>query len=72
MTTYISPEEMAAMHNVDKRTIYRILTSDQKQPESERRLPGAFKEGDKYRGEWKIPLETAQQWQRSARGRKSS
>lgn len=68
---YVSPEEMAAIHGVDKMTILRALWEDQKRPEDQRRIPGAVKVGSKYRGEWRIPRDTAEAWQRDPRGRKS-
>jgi hypothetical protein len=37
-----------------------------------RRIPGAFKRGSKYRGEWLIPRAIAETWQRDERGRKSA
>jgi hypothetical protein len=68
---YVTVEEMALMHNVAPNTIFRILRADQDKPESKRRIPGAVKEGSKYRGEWKIPRDVAEKWERSAAGRKS-
>ncbi|MEM6281775.1 MAG: hypothetical protein AAF787_06250 [Chloroflexota bacterium] len=70
-TLYITVEEMAAMASVAPNTIYRILRSDQKKSPEDRRIPGAFKRGSKYRGEWLIPRDTAENWQRDQRGRKS-
>jgi len=70
MSDTVSPEDMATMHDVESSTIYRILRADQKRPESERRLPGAIKEGSKFRGVWKIPRDVAEKWERSPRGRK--
>ncbi len=70
-TSYITVEEMAEMASVAPNTIYRILRSDQKKPEDKRRIPGAYKRGSKYRGEWLIPRETAENWKRDERGRKS-
>lgn len=67
---YVSPEEMAVLHGVDVGTIYRILRADQHRPPDQRRLPGAFKEGSKFRGEWRIPRATADNWKRSPKGRK--
>jgi hypothetical protein len=67
---FISPEEMAIMTDVDPNTIYRILRADSKKPETERRIPGAVKEGSKYRGEWRIPRTVAENWKRDPRGSK--
>jgi predicted transcriptional regulator len=71
-TTYITVEEMAEMARVAPNTIYRILRADQHKPEASRRIPGAFKRGSKYRGEWRIPRDTALKWKRDERGRKSA
>ena len=68
---YISVQEMAAMHSVSINTIHRILWADQDKPTGEQRIPGAVKVGSVRRGDWQIPRESAQNWQRDARGRKS-
>lgn len=65
----ISVEDMAGMHDVAPNTIYLILRKDATLPEAERRIPGAYKVGSKYRGEWRIPLSTARNWQPSKAGR---
>ena len=70
-TKYITVEEMAEIASVAPNTIYRILRADQDKPETSRRIPGAFKRGSKYRGEWRIPHDTALKWKRDERGRKS-
>lgn len=69
--SYVTVEEMARMASVAPNTIYRILRADQQKPEDKRRIPGAFKRGSKYRGEWLIPRDTAENWKRDERGRKS-
>ena len=69
---YVTIEEMAAMHGVDPMTVRRILWSDQQRDPADRRIPGAVKIGSTFRGEWRIPRDSAQNWQRSARGRKSA
>jgi predicted transcriptional regulator len=71
-TLYITVEEMAEMASVAPNTIYRILRADQKKLPENRRIQGAFKRGSKYRGEWLIPRETAENWKRDERGRKST
>lgn len=65
----VSPEEMAAMHDMSPNAIYIILRADQKLPPDQRRIQGAEKVGSKYRGEWRIPRESAENFQRSAAGR---
>lgn len=70
-SNYITVEEMAEMACVAPNTIYRILRADQQKPEELRRIPGAFKRGSKYRGEWRIPRDIALTWKRDERGRKS-
>lgn len=67
---YISVQEMATMHNVSINTIHRILWAEVDLPDTNRRIPGAVKVGSERRGEWQIPRESAQNWQRSTRGRK--
>jgi len=62
-------DEMAEMHNVDPHTIRRIIWADQKRPDNKKKLPGVFKVGSKYRGEWRIPRITAEAWEPDARGR---
>ncbi len=69
---YVSVEQMATMASVAPNTIYRILRADQAKPPESRRIPGAYKRGSKYRGEWRIPRSTAERWQRDGRGRKPS
>lgn len=69
-STYVTVEEMAQMASVAPNTIYRILRADQQKPEEKRRIPGAFKRGSKYRGEWLIPRTTAETWKRDERGRR--
>jgi hypothetical protein len=66
----LSVEEMAAMHDMDVTNVYRILRADQKLPPDERRIQGAYKVGTKFRGDWRIPREGAENFQRSTRGRK--
>lgn len=66
---FVTVEDMAAMHNVNPHTIRRILWQDQKYPEHERKLPGAYKVGSTYRGEWRIPRRVAETWKRDPRGR---
>jgi predicted transcriptional regulator len=70
-TSYVTVDEMARMASVAPNTIYRILRADQQKPHHLRRIPGAFKRGSKYRGEWLIPRKTAETWKRDHRGRKS-
>jgi predicted transcriptional regulator len=70
-STYVTVEEMAEMASVAPNTIYRILRADQDKLPELRRIPGAFKRGSKYRGEWLIPRDTAESWRRDGRGRKS-
>lgn len=70
-TSYITVEEMAEIAAVAPNTIYRILRADQHKDPDKRRIPGAYKRGSKYRGEWLIPRETALNWKRDDRGRKS-
>lgn len=68
--SYFTIQEMAEMHGVTPHTLHRILRADQGKPESERRIPGAYKVGDEWRGEWRIPRDSAKAWQRSPKGRK--
>ncbi|RMG87926.1 MAG: hypothetical protein D6712_04720 [Chloroflexi bacterium] len=68
----VTIEEMADMHGVAANTIRRILWADQDKPYDEKQLPGAYKVGSKFRGEWRIPRATAEAWQRDPRGRKKS
>lgn len=68
----VTIDEMAAMHNVDPRTIRVIIWDEKDKPDDEKRIPGAFKKGSKYRGEWRIPRATAEAWQRDPRGRKKA
>jgi hypothetical protein len=68
---YVSVQDMADMTGVAINTIQRILRDDQHKPEGERRIPGAYKEGDERRGEWRIPRQLAEQWERDTRGRKA-
>ncbi|MEO0561211.1 MAG: hypothetical protein AAF125_03810 [Chloroflexota bacterium] len=70
-SNYVTVEEMAELASVAPNTIYRILRADQDKPPEARRIPGAFKRGSKYRGEWLIPRDTAESWERDERGRKS-
>lgn len=67
---FVTVDEMATMHNVAPNTIYRILRADERRPEPQRRIPGAIKQGSKYRGEWLIPRSAAESWQQDRRGRK--
>lgn len=67
---YLTIEEMAALHGVTPQTVRNALWADSKLPEAERRLPGAFKQGSKYRGEWRIPRAAAEAWRRDPRGRR--
>jgi|GEM_PF-2570382 len=67
---FVTVDEMAAMHNVASNTIYRILRADERRSEALRRIPGAVKQGSKYRGEWLIPRAAAESWQQDRRGRK--
>jgi uncharacterized protein YuzE len=66
---FLSVEEMAAMHNMSANNLQIILRKDQAKPESERRIAGAFKDGDERRGNWRIPLTAAQAFQKSKQGR---
>ncbi len=68
---YVTVDEMAHMASVAPNTIYRILRADLTKAPENRRIPGAYKRGSKYRGEWLIPRDTAENWQRDERGRKS-
>jgi predicted transcriptional regulator len=70
-SNYVTVDEMAEMASVAPNTIYRILRADQQKSPEIRRIPGAFKRGSKYRGEWLIPRTTAETWVRDERGRKS-
>lgn len=70
MSEFLTPEEMAALHEVVPKTIYRVLRADQTKPEDERKLPGAYKIGEGKRGIWQIPRAVAETWERSPRGRK--
>lgn len=72
MEEYVTIEEMAEIHGVDPMTIRRILWADQDRVPEKRRIPGAEKVGSTFRGEWKIPRESAENWRRSKRGRKPS
>ena len=68
---YVTVDEMAEMHDMSTTNVYIILRADQKLPLEQRRLPGAEKVGDTFRGEWRIPRDVAEKFQRSTRGRKS-
>lgn len=69
MNDYISPEEMAALINMDITNVYRILRADQKRPPAQRRIQGAEKVGGRFRGEWRIPRAAVETFQRSTKGR---
>lgn len=60
MGDYVTPEEMAAMHNLAINTIYRILRADAKRKPQDRQIQGAVKKGDKFRGVWRIPRTVAE------------
>lgn len=68
---YVTVAEMADMHGVTENHLLILLRADQKLPQEERRLPGAYKQGSKYRGEWRIPRATAETWVQAKRGPKS-
>lgn len=67
---YCTVKEMADMTGVARNTLHRILRDDQSRPESQRRIPGAYKQGSKWRGNWRIPRAVAENWQRDSRGKK--
>jgi DeoR/GlpR family transcriptional regulator of sugar metabolism len=60
----LSPEEFAERVGVAANTIHRVLRADQEREEDQRRIPGAYKIGTKYRGQWRIPPEAADHWQK--------
>lgn len=67
----VSPETVAEMHDISPNTVYRLLRREADLRESEKRLPGAFKDtGDPYRARWFIPRESAENFVPSSRGRK--
>lgn len=67
----ISVQEMADMHNMSAHNVHIILRQDQEKPETERRIPGAYKDGDERRGNWRIPLAAAEAFIPDKRGRKA-
>jgi hypothetical protein len=65
----ISVAEFAEMHNLSANRVNIILRADLKLPADQRRIPGAYKVGSKFRGEWRIPRATAEALERDPRGK---
>jgi len=65
----ITVDQFAELHGMNPNSVRKILQDDEKLSDEDRRIPGAFKEGNKNRGVWRIPLKTARNWVKSNRGR---
>jgi hypothetical protein len=65
----VTLEEMAAMHDVSRKTISRHLNADQALPPDQRRIPGAYFVGAGKMGVWYIPLDVAKAWTPGKAGR---
>ncbi len=65
----LTVEQFAELHDMNPSSVRNMLQQDQKLPDDQKKLPGAFKEGGEKRGVWKIPLKAAESWVKSNRGR---
>lgn len=65
VTATLTVDQFAELHDMNPNSVRHILQNDAKLSESEKRLPGAYKEGGDRRGVWKIPLATAEHWSKS-------
>jgi predicted transcriptional regulator of viral defense system len=65
---YVTVQEMADMHGMNPVILYRILQREKGKSTKEQLIPGAFKVEFRFKGEWHIPIKSAQNFKRRKKG----
>jgi hypothetical protein len=66
---FLTVQEMAKMHRINPVIVYRILQTEKDKPAKQQLIPGAFKLARRARGEWQIPIKSAEAFVPRSKGR---